>query len=115
TFLVLAAIYTVFMVSGALGYRLPPPNWKPAGWNPDTVKKPLVTKHEVALNVAMRTPQFWLVWLVLMLNVSAGNGLINMASPMLPEGVGGPPIRGGASSGYPSTAPPPAPTRPAPA
>jgi MFS family permease len=72
TFLVLAAIYIVFMVSGALGYRLPPPNWKPAGWNADLVRKPLITKHEVALNTAPRTPQFWLVWLVLMLNVSAG-------------------------------------------
>jgi len=89
TFLVLAAIYTVFMVSGALGYRLPPPNWKPAGWNPDAVRKPLVTNHEVALNVATRTPQFWLVWLVLMLNVSAGIGILSMASPLLQEVFGG--------------------------
>src|SRR5215468_6662905 len=89
TFLVLAAIYTVFMVSGALGYRLPPPNWKPAGWNPDAVRKPLVTNHEVALNVATRTPQFWLVWLVLMLNVSAGIGILSMASPLLQDVFGG--------------------------
>ena len=89
TFLVLAAIYTVFMVGGALGYRLPPPNWKPAGWNPDMVRKPLITKHEVALNTATGTPQFWLVWLVLMLNVSAGIGILSMASPLLQEVFGG--------------------------
>ena len=89
TFLVLAAGYTVFMVAGALGYRLPPPNWKPAGWDPNKASKPLITKHEVALDVAWRTPQFWLVWLVLMLNVSAGIGIISMASPLLQEVFGG--------------------------
>jgi len=89
TFLVLATIYIVFMVSGAPGYRLPPPNWKPAGWNADMVRKPLITQHEVALNTAPRTPQFWLVWLVLMLNVSAGIGTLSMPSPLLQEVFGG--------------------------
>ena len=93
TFLVLAAVYFVFMMGGALGYRLPPENWKPAGWNPDTAKKALVTKGQVHLNVAWRTPQFWLVWLVLMLNVSAGIGILSMASPILQEVFGGPPDR----------------------
>jgi MFS family permease len=85
TFLVLAAGYFVFMMGGALGYRLPPGNWKPAGWNPDTAKKSLVTTRQVHLNVAWRTPQFWLVWAVLMLNVAAGIGIISMASPLLQE------------------------------
>ena len=89
TFLVLAVIYFFFMMGGAFGYRLPPPNWKPAGWNPDLNPKPLITKHEVHLNVAWRTPQFWLVWLVLMLNVSAGIGILSMASPLLQEVFGG--------------------------
>ncbi|MBV9062816.1 MAG: MFS transporter, partial [Alphaproteobacteria bacterium] len=89
TFLVLAAVYTLFMVSGALGYRLPPRNWKPAGWDPAKIRQPLITSHEVHLNVAWRTPQFWLVWLVLMLNVSAGIGILSMASPLLQEVFGG--------------------------
>jgi MFS family permease len=89
TLVVMAVIYFIFMMGGALGYRLPPPNWKPAGFNPDTVKKPLVTAHEVHLNTAMSTPQFWLVWLVLMLNVSAGIGILSMASPILQEVFGG--------------------------
>jgi MFS family permease len=83
--IVLALIYFVFMMGGALSYRLPSATWRPAGWNPDAVTKPLVTHREVHLNVAWRTPQFWLVWGVLMLNVSAGIGILSMASPLLQE------------------------------
>jgi MFS family permease len=85
----LAAIYFVFMMAGAFGYRVPPANWRPAGWSPDLTKKVLVTRGDVALNTATRTPQFWLVWLVLMLNVSAGIGILSMASPLLQEVFGG--------------------------
>ncbi|MGO9999818.1 MAG: OFA family MFS transporter [Acetobacteraceae bacterium] len=85
TFLVLAAGYFIFMMGGAFGYRVPPVGWKPAGWNPDLTKKALVTARDVHLNVAWRTPQFWLVWSVLMLNVTAGIGIISMASPLLQE------------------------------
>src|SRR5580700_1856267 len=85
TLIVLALIYFVFMMGGALGYRLPPGNWRPAGWNPDMTRKPLVTNREVHLSVAWRTPQFWLVWGVLMLNVSAGIGILSMPSPLLQE------------------------------
>jgi MFS family permease len=83
--IVMALIYFIFMMGGALGYRLPPGNWRPAGWNPDMTRKPLVTNREVHLSVAWRTPQFWLVWGVLMLNVSAGIGILSMASPLLQE------------------------------
>jgi MFS family permease len=89
TLLVLAAGYFVFMMGGALSYRIPPEDWKPAGWNPDTARKPLVTDRQVHLNTATGTPQFWLVWLVLMLNVSAGIGILSMASPILQEVFGG--------------------------
>jgi MFS family permease len=89
TLLVLAAVYFVFMMAGALGYRVPPEDWKPAGWSPDSKAKSLVTSRQVHLNVASRTPQFWLVWLVLMLNVAAGIGILSMASPLLQEVFGG--------------------------
>jgi MFS family permease len=82
---VLAAIYFLFMMGGALGYRLPREDWHPSGWNPDLAKKPLITTGQVHLETAWRTPQFWLVWLVLMLNVSAGIGILSMASPLLQE------------------------------
>ena len=97
TFLTLAAVYFVFMMAGALGYRLPAANWQPAGWTPPPKRaSSLVTDRHVHLDVAWKTPQFWLVWGVLCLNVTAGIGILGMASPMLQEvfaghliGVGG--------------------------
>jgi MFS family permease len=88
TFVVLSAIYFVAMMLGAFGYRLPPPDWNPA---PAKSQQPraLVTSANVDANSAIRTPQFWLLWGVLCLNVSAGIGVIGMASPMLQEVFGG--------------------------
>jgi MFS family permease len=86
TFVAMGVIYFVFMVGGAFGYRLPPPNWRPDGWTPPPENaRSMITKHQVHLRDAHKTPQFWLVWFVLMLNVSAGIGVIGMASPMLQE------------------------------
>ena len=87
TFLALAAIYFVFMMAGALGYRVPAENWTPTGWQPpaDGEKKNMITDRHVHLDVAWKTPQFWLVWGVLCLNVTAGIGIIGMASPLLQE------------------------------
>src|SRR5476649_2362208 len=90
TFLTLAAIYFVFMLGGALSYRVSPEGWQPAGWTPKpAASHPLITDHHVSLSVAWRTPQFWLLWGVLCLNVTAGIGIIGMASPMLQEVFGG--------------------------
>jgi MFS family permease len=88
TFLVLAAVYYVFMLAGALSYRLPPDDWKPQGWQPP-VKRTAITDRHVSLEMAWRSPQFWLLWSVLTLNVAAGIGIIGMASPMLQEVFGG--------------------------
>ena len=89
TFLVMAAIYAVFMFSGAFGYRVAPPNWAPEGWTPPLAKGGLITRHNVHLRDAHKTPQFWLIWIVLCMNVSAGIGVIAVASPMLQEIFGG--------------------------
>src|SRR6185437_14157037 len=88
TFVAMAAIYFVFMVGGAFGYRLPPTNWRPDGWTPPATKA-MITKRNVHLRDAHKTSQFWLIWAVLFLNVSAGIGVIGMASPMLQEVFGG--------------------------
>jgi MFS family permease len=91
TFLTLAGIYFIYMIAGAMSYRIPPPDWKPDGWEPkvDAKKSSLITKNHVHVNVAWKTPQFWCLWAVLCLNVSAGIGIIGMASPLLQEVFGG--------------------------
>jgi MFS family permease len=90
TFLTLAAGYFVFMLAGSLSYRVPAEGWKPSGWQPSAaMQKALVTDKNVALEVAWRTKQFWLLWAVLCLNVTAGIGILSMASPLLQEVFGG--------------------------
>jgi MFS family permease len=89
TFLAMGAIYFVFMLIGAFGYRLPLVGWRPDGWTPPDNTKAMITQHHVHLRDAHKTRQFWLIWAVLCLNVSAGIGVIGMASPMLQEIFGG--------------------------
>src|SRR6266404_2319748 len=85
TFVAMGVIYFVFMMIGAFRYRLPPPGWQPEGWTPPSKANAMISKNNVHLNDAHKTPQFWLIWWVLCLNVSAGIGVIGMASPMLQE------------------------------
>jgi MFS family permease len=85
TFATMGVIYFVFMMIGAFAYRVTPTGWQPDGWTPPSEKKSMITEHQVHLNDAHKTPQFWLIWWVLCLNVSAGIGVIGMASPMLQE------------------------------
>ena len=84
TLLTMGAIYFFFMMVGAFRYRLPPAGWRPEGWT-SPAKNAMVSRHNVDLKNAHKTPQFWLIWWVLCLNVSAGIGVIGMASPMLQE------------------------------
>ncbi len=85
TFVAMGAIYFVFMMIGAFRYRLPPAGWRPEGWTPPSETKSMISRHHVHLDDVHKTPQFWLIWWVLCLNVSAGIGVIGMASPMLQE------------------------------
>lgn len=85
TFVVMAIIYFIFMMGGAFGYRIPPAGWRPEGWTPAATKSTMITHRHVHLRDAHKTKQFWLIWAVLCLNVSAGIGVIGMASPMLQE------------------------------
>src|SRR5499426_4070849 len=85
TFMAMAAIYFFFMMVGAFRYRIPPAGWRPDGWTPPAASNTMISQHNVHLRDAHKTPQFWLIWWVLCLNVSAGIGVIGMASPMLQE------------------------------
>jgi MFS family permease len=89
TLLVLAAIYFVFMLGGALGFRVPPDHWTPEGWIPPATLGKGVSAFNVHLKDAHKTPQFWLIWAVLLLNVSASIGIIGVASPMIQQIFGG--------------------------
>ena len=86
TWVVLGLVYLVFMMGGAFGYRVPPDGWKPAGWVPPPEKaKTLITQHNVTPGDAIKTPQFWLLWVVLCFNVTAGIGVLGQASAMIQE------------------------------
>ncbi|WP_431050138.1 OFA family MFS transporter [Roseateles sp. L2-2] len=91
TFVVMAVVYFLFMVAGAMGYRVPPTGWKPEGWTPPAAQatNTMITQRHVHVKKVWGIPQFWLVWIVLCMNVSAGIGVIGMASPMLQEIFGG--------------------------
>lgn len=86
TFLWMALIYLFFAIFGAAIVRVPAADWKPADYDPATARKSaLITTHQVALGQAWRTPQFWLLWVVLCFNVTAGIGILETASPMIRE------------------------------
>ncbi|MFI7583889.1 OFA family MFS transporter [Kocuria sp. M1N1S27] len=85
-FLTLAVVYLAYMLFGAFTIKVPAKDWKPAGFDPSKVKtKALVTKNHVSARNAIRTRQFWLVWIVLFCNVTAGIGILEQAAPMIQD------------------------------
>ncbi|MGJ0514409.1 MAG: L-lactate MFS transporter [Methylomicrobium sp.] len=85
TFMVMGGVYFVSMLIGALTIRIPPNDWKPEGWTPPAVENKMITKNHVHIDRALLTPQFYLLWLVLCLNVTAGIGVLGQASVMIQE------------------------------
>ena len=91
TFLAMGALYFVFMMFGVFTVRLPAPGWAPAGWNPSPgARQPNAARRappapDVHVDEAIKTKQFWLLWAVLCLNVTAGIGVLGQASPMIQE------------------------------
>ena len=85
TFFAMGLIYFCFMVFGSFIARVPAENWKPAGYTPSAEHRKLITTENVSVDQAWRTPQFWLLWVVLCFNVTAGIGILEQASPMIQE------------------------------
>jgi MFS family permease len=85
TFIALGIIYCFFMMVGAWIVRVPAPGWAPEGWIAPAQPKKLVTTKNVYVYEALKTPQFWLIWWVLCLNVTAGIGVLGQASAMSQE------------------------------
>jgi MFS family permease len=84
-FMVMGSIYFVSMLVGALTIRIPPADWKPADWEPPVVQNKMITNNHVHIDQALKTPQFYLLWIVLCFNVSAGIGVLGQASVMIQE------------------------------
>jgi len=85
TWVTMGILYFVFMMFGVFTIRVPREGWKPAGWVPKTNHSALISSHNVDVNTAFRTPQFWLLWVVLCMNVTAGIGILEQASPMIQD------------------------------
>ena len=86
-FILIGLIYLTVMLIAAFSYRLPPQGWQPDGWqkpNEDTRSK-LITTANVDIDQALRTPQFYQLWIVLCLNVTAGIGVLGVARTMITE------------------------------
>ncbi|MDN5862751.1 MAG: OFA family MFS transporter [Salinisphaera sp.] len=99
TFLTMGIIYFVFMCIGATIVRIPHAGWRPAGFVAEKKEQKLVTKAHVDVNQAMKTPQFYLLWFVLFLNVTAGIGVLGQASAMSQEMMPGA-IEAAAAAGF---------------
>ncbi len=88
-FFTLGIVYFIVMTIAAFSFRVPAKDWKPTGWEPKAdaagEKKKLVTDNHVHIDQALKTPQFYRMWLVLCLNVTAGIGVIGVAKTMMTE------------------------------
>lgn len=88
TFLILGILYFLVMLIAAYSYRIPAEGWIPEGWTPpgeESEQKEMVTVHNVDIDEALKTPQFYQLWLVLCFNVTAGIGVLGVASTMMSE------------------------------
>lgn len=87
TFVTLGVVYALAIAAGAYVIRLPHPDWKPAGYQPPVDEDGVERKSLVNVSVksAMRTPQFWFLWIVLFTNVTAGIGILENAAPMIQD------------------------------
>lgn len=86
TFFTLGAAYFIVMMIAAFSYRVPAKGWKPEGWTPPPKKaKSMITQNNVHIDQAIKTPQFWQLWVMLCFNVTAGIGVIGVAKTMMSE------------------------------
>ncbi|MDE1132675.1 MAG: OFA family MFS transporter [Ascidiaceihabitans sp.] len=85
TFMTLGIVYFCVMVFASFQYRVPAEGWTPEGWVPAPAKGGMVTTNNVHIDEALKTRQFWLLWIVLCFNVTAGIGVIGVAKTMINE------------------------------
>jgi MFS family permease len=88
TFFTLGIVYFIVMIIAAFSYRVPREGWVPVGWTPpppEAAKAKMITRNDVHIDQALKTPQFYLLWIMLCFNVTAGIGVIGVAKTMITE------------------------------
>lgn len=85
TFMTLGIVYFFVMIVAAFSYRVPAEDWKPEGWQPKPAASGMITRNNVHIDQALKTPQFWQMWVMLCFNVTAGIGVIGVAKTMMSE------------------------------
>jgi MFS family permease len=96
TIMTLGVIYLVVMLAGSRLMESPPAGWLPPGWVPSEHTNPMIASRSVSRDAAIRTPQFYLLWGILFINVTAGIGILAQASPMMQDMFGRTPLEAGA-------------------
>jgi len=105
TFVTLGLIYFAVMLAAAFSYRVPPPGWKPAGWTPPDAahrSKRMISVRDVHIDEALKTRQFYQLWIMLCFNVTAGIGVLSVAQTMMTE-IFGTTLPGIVDSGFAAT------------
>jgi MFS family permease len=85
TMITMGVLYFIFMMFGVFTIRVPPDGWKPADWVSPAKRSALISDHNVTVHEAWKTPQFWLLWVMLFVNVTAGIGILEQAAPMIQD------------------------------
>jgi len=96
TVMMLGGVYLIVMLAGSRLMESPPPGWLPSGWVPSEHTNPMIATRSVSRDAAIRTPQFYLLWGILFINVTAGIGILAQASPMMQDMFGRTPLEAGA-------------------
>ncbi len=101
-FITMGVLYFISMCLGAFVVRVPAEGWRPEGWEPpqEDEQSSMITTHNVHVRDAHKTPQFWLLWIVLCFNVTAGIGVLGQASVMIRETFGTEVITAAAAAGF---------------
>jgi MFS family permease len=87
-FIVLGLLYLCVMLPAAWSYRIPAEGWRPRGWSPsekDLAKRKMISVRNVHIDEVLKTPQFYLLWVILCFNVTAGIGVLGVAKTMMSE------------------------------
>jgi MFS family permease len=99
TLAILGACYGTIMWIAALVLRVPPAGWQPEGWTPVPRRSATVALGDLQVGDAIRTPQFWLLWVMLFVNITAGIGILAQGSPMMQDLFGRTPAQAAAFLG----------------